>query len=219
MSIHRSKVLFYSAVYSTVCIFVLSGCCTSRPDRACSTGIQPKIPKKMSALPTPIKAKIEIRGGEHLEKLHPEIAHRARLLYERAEKEGISLRFISGYRRFRTKKAKKKGGSVASWHHFGAAFDLNLVGRKSMKDALANLEEDQSKWERVGVLAQNLSLTWGRQWGNAEIFHFEWHPGWPDAIRIKTFQKLIRYTGPKVKKYKKAWETFKVHFPSSKKSS
>lgn len=203
-----------------IALLILSGCCTSRPDRACSTGTTSIPPQKnFPALPTPIKAKIEIRGGEYLEKLHPELAHRARLLYERAEAEGIPLRFISGYRRFRSKKKAKKGGSVASWHHFGAAFDLNLVGRKSMKDALKNLKNDRKKWDRVGELAQNLSLTWGFQWGKDEIFHFEWHPGWPEAIRSHTFNKLIRYTGPKVKKYKKVWETFKVHFSSPKKSS
>ena len=113
------------------------------PAASVSTGLTPSSSpvQQFPALPQPIKAKIEIRGGEHLEKLHPELAHRARLLYERAESEGIQLRFISGYRRFRAKKKIKKGGSVASWHHFGAAFDLNLGGRKSMKDALKNLNK------------------------------------------------------------------------------
>ena len=185
-------------------IITLLSACGSCPKGPCHTqGLQNQ------KITTPTKSIIEVRGGHHLEGLHPTLAKRARLLYERASARGVKIRFISGYRRYRVKKNVKPSKSVASWHNFGAAFDLNLLHRQSMKIALAHLDDDRSQWEMIGALAADLKLTWGRPWGAEEIFHFEWHPGHPDALRAPAFKKLQKLTGASVKDYKAAWRLFK----------
>lgn len=181
----------------------VTGCCASQPDAPCrNTQSQTKRSK-----PRPSKPILEVRGGHHLEKLHPELARRARLLYERAQAEGIILRFISGYRRYRVRQTKP-GRSKASWHNFGAAFDVLLHKRKGMKDSLSHLSEDQASWDRVGQIAKELNLIWGKPWGEAEIFHFEWHPGHPEALRAPALKRLLKVTGPQAEQYEKAWDLF-----------
>ncbi len=182
------------------------GCCRSRLKAPCQQ--PPRIVVK--PLPKPVKSVLTLRGGQHLDNLHPALVKRARLLYERAQALGIEIRFISGYRKYRAKKPKKPGGSLASWHNFGAAFDLNLTHRKSMREALKNLNHDENQWNQLGKIAKELGLTWGRPWGDAEIFHFEWHPGHPEALRAPAFQRLIKVTGPKVKNYRRSWTLFDV---------
>ena len=193
----------------TISVFVLmlSGCCRSKLNAPCASkghnlGSTLKVNPKKSVL--------KISGGTHLEGLHPLLIKKARVLYELAEAEGIQIKFISGYRRFRKKRSLKAGRSVASWHNFGAAFDINLLHRKSMRDALSHLTDDQSDWDKVGSIAKSLGLVWGKPWGEQEIFHFEWHPGHPEALRKPAFNRLTKVTGPKVENYQKAWELFKV---------
>lgn len=185
-------------------MILVSGCCRSQLNSPCSK--QKLIEPNTEVLPK--KPMLEVSGGAHLEGLHPSLIKKARVLYETAYQEGIQIKFISGYRRFRKRKSTDPKKSVASWHNFGAAFDLNLRSRKNMKDSLSHLSEDQKSWDRIGEVAESLGLTWGRQWGEAEIFHFEWHPGHPDAIREPAFKKLIKVTGDKVNDYQKAWSLF-----------
>ena len=194
---------FIPVLFSLLLCLLVSACCSSLPSSPCkqSTTSDKLVPK-------PTKPVLEIRGGSYLEGLHPELIKRARILYEQAEQEGISIRFISGYRRYRPKKNIKNNGSLASWHNFGAAFDLNLVKRKSMREALKHLSEDQADWAKIGEFAKALDLTWGKPWGDEEIFHFEWHPGHPDALRKKAFQRLINVTGAQVRDYQESWKLF-----------
>ena len=194
-------------IITSVFILILSGCCRSRLSAPC--------PKKGHNIGSTIKVNpkksvLKISGGTHLEGLHPLLIKKARVLYELAEAEGIQIKFISGYRRFRKKRSRKAGRSVASWHNFGAAFDINLLHRKSMRDALSHLDDDQSDWDKIGSIAKSLGLVWGKPWGEQEIFHFEWHPGHPEALRKAAFNRLTKVTGPKVENYQKAWELFKV---------
>lgn len=184
----------------------LSACCSGGPQAPCRRASTPDatpIPQAKTPL-------LELRGGVHLEGLHPELIKRIRALYERAELEGIQLRLISGYRPYRVRRKVKRGGSLASWHSFGAAVDVNLQGRKGMGDALKHLDEDLPRWRRVGELAKGLGLTWGYPWGKEEIFHFEWHPGLPDAIRAPTLSQLKRATDGDLKgRYQETWGLFK----------
>ncbi len=190
---------------SAFCILFTSACCRSKLSSPCSKqGLQSQNIIKAE----PNKSVLKISGGTHLDGLHPELIKRARVLYELAEAEGIQLKFISGYRRFRKKRSTQAGRSVASWHNFGAAFDLNLFDRKSMRDALKHLDQDQARWNKVGKIAKSLGLIWGKPWGKEEIFHFEWHPGHPEALRQKAFDRLTRVTGPKVENYQNAWQLF-----------
>lgn len=189
-------------------------CCSSRPHPPCTSPTPPQ-PQDQVVRATPQKSILRLRGGAYLDGLHPELIKRARLLYERAEREEISLRFISGYRKYRKNEKRMKARvkanrSVASWHNFGAAFDVNLTRYKGMKQALKHYDKDEATWKRIGVLARELGLTWGAPWGREEIFHFEWHPGHPDALRLPDFEKLTAVTGAQVRDYQKAWKLFKV---------
>ena len=189
----------------------LSACCASLPRSPCHKNarqIDVKTPKV--DLDEPQKSVLKVRGGALLDGLHPELIRRARLLYERAENEGILVRFISGYRRYHKRRRAKPGKSIASWHNFGAAFDLILHERKSMKEALSYMKDDAEHWERIGAIGRELGLTWGKPWGVKEIFHFEWHPGHPDALRAPAFRRLTKATGARVEQYQKAWDLFEV---------
>lgn len=192
---------------TSVLAILMSGCCRSRLSAPCSTTSQNSNPILHVK---PKKSVLKVSGGSHLDGLHPQLIKKARVLYELAEAEGIQIKFISGFRRFRKKRSRKPGRSVASWHNFGAAFDINLLRRKSMRDALKHLSDDQADWDKLGSLAKSLGLTWGKPWGEQEIFHFEWHPGHPDALRQKAFDRLTKVTGTNVEDYQKAWKLFKV---------
>ena len=124
----------------------------------------------------------------------------------RAAAEGIGLTFISGYRPYRPKR--RSGGTLASWHSFGNAFDLNLSDRAGMVEALEHFESDRSRWEKIGAIAKELGLIWGLQWGKKEVFHFEWHPGQPSGIRAKTLRRLLKLAGPRGKHYRKTWSLY-----------
>ena len=163
----------FSIVTTSVFVFILSGCCRSRLSDPCSGSGQHS---SSIIKANPKKSVLKISGGTHLEGLHPQLIKKARILYELAEAEGIQIKFISGYRRFRKKRSRKAGRSVASWHNFGAAFDINLLHRKSMRDALSHLDDDRSHWDKIGSIAKSLGLIWGKPWGEQEIFHFEWPP-------------------------------------------
>lgn len=150
-----------------------------------------------------------ISGGRHLERLHPVLRARAIALYTAAAERGIKLTFISGHRPFRPTSAKARKGR-ASWHAFGMAFDVNLADRRNMKDALAHFDRDKRRWQAVGRIAESLGLTWGLQWGRHEVFHFEWHPGMPDAIRRPTLKTLLGDTGPSGQAIEKTWWRFRT---------
>lgn len=144
-----------------------------------------------------------IRGGKHLKRLHPVVRKKALALYHAAEREGIKLRFISGFRQMRHRKKR------ASWHHFGMAFDLNLVEYRDMKTAVARYPRDKARWAVVGRIGRELGLFWGAAWKVEEIFHFEWHPGMPEGLRGADLQRLLNDAGPLAQHPEKAWHHFR----------
>ncbi|RAL21783.1 hypothetical protein DL240_13100 [Lujinxingia litoralis] len=144
----------------------------------------------------------EIRGGHHLETIHPEIALRARLLYALLEHEGIEVIFISGYRRW----SPPGGRRLASWHHVGLSFDLNLTHRATMSEANRHYDQDKARWERIGELAEGLGIIWGARYD--DIFHFEWHPGHHARMRQDEFDRFRSLAGRKLVDYRQTWELF-----------
>lgn len=145
-----------------------------------------------------------IRGQRLLARVHPWLRQVALDFAARAAREGIAVRFISGFRPYRRKPRGARGGR-ASWHNFGLAFDVNLMGRRSMKDAKKSYAADRAQWERLGALAKAGGLTWGGTFRRPDIFHFEWHPGFPAYLDGKTLERLQAVAGPKCSDFEKTW--------------
>lgn len=141
----------------------------------------------------------QIRGGELLKGLHPELKERAKFLYALLEAEGIDIVFISGYRPI---DRAYLGNRHASWHNLGLAFDLNFVGR-----TYKYYEEDEEKWNRVGQIAMNkMGIIWGRMFN--DIWHFEWHPTFNTRIRQHEADQLTELAGEDLEDYQKTFGLF-----------
>lgn len=177
--------------------------------RATQRPVEPAAPptEPLTAEPPAAEPPAAIPGSRHLARLHPEVRRMARALYAEAAAAGIALKFISGHRPFDRHSRKAKAGR-ASWHAFGMAFDVNLVHHRTMRDALKRYDAEAGQWARVGAIAERLGLTWGLQWGRAEVFHFEWHPGMPEAIRRPTLRALLKDAGPDGRAIEKVWRRF-----------
>ena len=110
-------------------------------------------------------------GGKHLPTLHPYIGAVVERALAEAAAAGFQFRVISGVR----------AGGSPSWHTFGLAVDINIVGRKGLKEATAAYlagGEEQRAWFAIATAAERLGLFWLGRYDPGEIFHFEWRPGW-----------------------------------------
>lgn len=190
----RSAFMALFFLFFAIALFS-SGCATTPKKEAPSQPLQIEFPAQ--ELPS-IE---EIRRGYLLEALHPELADRARLLYLILEVEGIEIVFISGHRPY---DPNYRPNRLATWHNFGLAFDLNIVGRP-----YAYFPEDEPKWERIGEIAAGLGLLWGRRYD--DIFHFEWHPGYYARIRDHEFQRLQGLAGRRIQNHPAVFPLFDPH--------
>ncbi|RDV36390.1 hypothetical protein DV096_19430 [Bradymonadaceae bacterium TMQ3] len=164
---------------------------------------EPRLPPNPSLPPITLPDYGEIRGGNHLQTIHPEIALRARLLYALLQHEGIEVVFISGHRSW----SPPGGRRLASWHHVGMAFDLNLTHRATMSEANRHYEADRNQWERIGELAEGLGIIWGARYD--DIFHFEWHPGHHARMRQQEFDAFRELAGQDLGNYRQGWSLYK----------
>ncbi|MCB9737490.1 MAG: hypothetical protein H6745_33335 [Deltaproteobacteria bacterium] len=108
---------------------------------------------------------------DYLATIHPFM--RAVILRAIAESAADGHRFfvISG-----TRPAGKP-----SWHTFGLAVDVQIAGRRGLKEAtrayLAGGAEHDA-WVAFAETCERLGLYWLGRRDADEIFHFEWRPGW-----------------------------------------
>jgi hypothetical protein len=127
-----------------------------------------------------------------LKKLHPYLAKCIEDMVGRAQARGEDVRVISGIRGpKRAKRGRYKGGG---WHAFGLAVDIYVGRYGGLKKAVAAYlsGEDAAVWERLGSDGERCGLRWVGRRKAKEIFHFEWHPGWPGAIKGDLYQRLAR---------------------------
>lgn len=171
-------------------------------DAAPDASLAAPAPPNPSLPPITLPDYDDIRGGNHLETIHPEIALRARLLYALLEHEGIEVVFISGHRSW----SPPGGRRLASWHHVGMAFDLNLTHRATMSEANRHYEADRKAWERIGELAEGLGIIWGARYD--DIFHFEWHPGHHARMRQHEFDAFRDLAGQDLGNYRQGWSLY-----------
>ncbi|MBT9557937.1 MAG: D-alanyl-D-alanine carboxypeptidase family protein [Myxococcales bacterium] len=149
---------------------------------------------------------------EALSTLHPYLADAMERLLTLARARGDEFRVISTIRAAKkvakttTRKVKVRGrwkteSSTTSryqgggWHAFGLAIDINIEGRKDLGSATAAFLRggpERAAWLRLGAQAESFGLIWlGRSDPN-EIFHFEWHPGWPGMPKGALYQSLAQ---------------------------
>jgi len=134
----------------------------------------------------------EPRRVRLLKKLHPYIADCLRDMVGRARQRGEDVRVISGVRGpKRTRKGRYRGGG---WHAFGLAVDIYYGRYGGLKKATAAYlsGRDKAVWERLGRDGERCGLKWLGWKDPGEIFHFEWHPGWPGMPRGDLYQSLAR---------------------------
>lgn len=145
----------------------------------------------------------DMRRGDLLEDVHPELVDRIRLMYAILEHEGIEIVFVSGYR---PHEWFDKPPRLASWHNLGMAVDLNLAHRDSLDDAQRHFDDDEHKWRRIEHIAKGLGIIWGERYD--DIFHFEWHPGFHSRIRDHEFDKFQRLAGDDLEDHTEVWHLF-----------
>jgi hypothetical protein len=123
------------------------------------------------------------RAG-HLARLHPYLGAVILRALAAASRAGHRFHVISGVR--------SKG--APSWHTFGLAVDLNIHGRKGLREATAAWRDgrERAAWLALGEEAERLGLVWLGRSDPHEIFHFEWHPGWPGMPRGALARRLVR---------------------------
>lgn len=155
------------------------------------------------SLPETLPELEDMRRGDLLEDVHPELVDRIRLMYALLENEGIPIVFVSGHR---PHMGFNKPNRLASWHNLGMAVDLNLAHRGSLSDATDHYDEDAEKWERVGEVAQGFGIIWGERYD--DIFHFEWHPGHHSRIRDDEFAKFQGLAGQDLERHSRVWHLF-----------
>lgn len=145
----------------------------------------------------------DMRRGDLLDEVHPELVDRIRLMYALLQAEGIELVFVSGHR---PHAGFDRPNRLASWHHLGMAVDLNLAHRSSLDDSTAHFDDDRPKWERIGEIAKGLGIIWGKRYD--DIFHFEWHPGYHSRIRDHEYEQFQRLAGDDLQNHPEVWHLF-----------
>jgi hypothetical protein len=149
-----------------------------------------------------------LKGRDLLDGLHPELIAKILRLDALCKKDEIEIILISGYRPYERKEKSKKDQVLASWHMFGLAFDINLSKYGSdMDQAMKAYQKDKETWQKIGKYATQLGLTWGLKWGLPEVFHFEIHNGFPDAIRSDTFNQIKKIVNnDPLNQYQELWK-------------
>ena len=194
---------FRHLILSAIAVFGLSLSCASSSPSATPSAPQ-QVTHDTGDLPVERLPELEeMRRGELLEDVHPELQKRIRLMYALLEEEGIEIVFVSGYRPFAW---FDKPNRLASWHNLGMAVDLNLHHRRSLEEANAHYSEDRHKWERIGEMAKGLGIIWGARYD--DIFHFEWHPGYHARIREHEFEEFQQLAGKELDDHREIWHRF-----------
>jgi peptidoglycan L-alanyl-D-glutamate endopeptidase CwlK len=111
--------------------------------------------------------------------LHIVVLDLSTRLITKAEAEGLSIRITDTFRSFKDQNAiYEKGrttkGSIVtnarggeSYHNYGLAFDVCFTG-------LDPYPIDRRKWDKLGLIGEDIGLVWGGRFGDNP--HFEYHP-------------------------------------------
>lgn len=117
--------------------------------------------------------------------VHAWIVEKARLLLQKAHKEGIFLIVTEGLRTMAKQnelyeQGRSKPGKIVtnvrggySYHNYGLAFDVCVCDIANGK-LVPNWNVDQ-RWKRVGEIGQSIGLEWGGDWTSIKDYpHFQY---------------------------------------------
>ena len=85
---------------------------------------------------------------------------------------------------------------------------MNLLSRRSMSDARAHLDEDADEWALIASLCRDLTLRWGGNFPNRDLFHIEWHPGFGGRLKPEQLERFLEAAGRHGRAYRKTWKLF-----------
>jgi peptidoglycan LD-endopeptidase CwlK len=123
---------------------------------------------------------------KRLERVHPGIAGRARMMLDRCAQAGLALLITQGFRSFAEQDSLYAQGRTVpgkivtnaragqSYHNFGLAFDIVVL------DAMgkADWNDGHPGWRFAAEVGRSVGLEWGGTWSQfKDLPHFQYSGG------------------------------------------
>ncbi|MCP5282260.1 MAG: M15 family metallopeptidase [Rhodoferax sp.] len=144
-------------------------------------------------------SEVDARSEKVIATLQPQVRPLARALVQKAARNGIQIKVISGLRTYaeqnalyaqgRTQPGRKVTNARGGYsnHNFGIAFDVGVFeGTRYLGES--------PKYKAVGALGMELGLEWGGSWKSiVDEPHFQLRPAW--ATDLSERQMLAQLRG------------------------
>jgi peptidoglycan LD-endopeptidase CwlK len=144
-------------------------------------------------------SEVDARSEKVIATLQPQVRPLARALVQKAARNGIQIKVISGLRTYaeqnalyaqgRTQPGRKVTNARGGYsnHNFGIAFDVGVFeGTRYLGES--------PKYKAVGALGMELGLEWGGSWKSiVDEPHFQLRPAW--ATDLSERQMLAQMRG------------------------
>lgn len=140
------------------------------------------------------------KNEELLATLLPEVGELARRHLALSEEAGIDLLVVQAERTYSAQAAlyatgRTRPGRIVtnampgySWHNFGRAYDVAIVGEAG------RLMWEGPRYRKVGQLGTGIGLVWGGDFSaiRGDLGHFEYHPGLTLAEARAAFKTNVK---------------------------
>jgi peptidoglycan LD-endopeptidase CwlK len=144
-------------------------------------------------------SEVDARSEKVIATLQPQVRPLARALVQKAARNGIQIKVISGLRTYaeqnalyaqgRTQPGRKVTNARGGYsnHNFGIAFDVGVFeGTRYLGES--------PKYKAVGALGMELGMEWGGSWKSiVDEPHFQLRPAW--ATDLSERQMLAQLRG------------------------
>lgn len=165
--------------------------------------------------------------SDMLEKVHPELARRVKIVIENAAKRGFDIKVVQGlrtikeqnelYAQGRTKKGRivTKAPGGFSPHNYGCAVDLALTEPVREGAIMTHFPDRSFVWAVIGDEGQKQGLEWGGSW---KSFKDRPHLEVPLLKYGRPLLKLVSASGSLVKVWKEVDKVFNLGTEAAKMS-